>query len=160
MNSEVTRSRDTRIRADSGLLEALHDLQAAHGYVPRDEAMALSQRTNVPLARIFELLTFYSYFRLTKPGQITLTICEGTSCHLLGGPTLLGELETLLSVKVGEPTTGGTFQLNVVRCLGCCSCSPALMIDGKVYSHVEPADLPKILREGARLAADRRSDPA
>ncbi len=158
MNSEVARSRDTRTRADSGLLEALHALQATHGYVPREEAMALSRRTNVPLARIFEVLTFYSYFRLSKPGQITLTVCEGTSCHLLGGPTLLGELEKLLGAKAGEATSGGTFQLNVVRCLGCCSCSPALMIDGQVYSQVEPADLPKILRESARLAADKRNE--
>ena len=158
MNSEATRSRDTRTRADSGLLEALHTVQAAHGYVSREEAMALSRRTNVPLARIFELLTFYSYFRVTKPGQITLTICQGTSCHLLGGPKLLGELEKLLGAKAGEATTGGTFQLNVVRCLGCCSRSPTLMIDGRAYSQVEPADLPKILRESARRAADKRSD--
>lgn len=136
-------------RADSELLNALHTLQAKHGYVPRQEAMALSRRLNVPLARIFEVLTFYSYFRLEKPGRITLSVCLGTSCHLQGGPALLEALEKLLGIRAGEATSDGIYQLNVVRCLGCCSCSPVLMVDKQVYSHVEPTDLPRILKQHA-----------
>lgn len=134
-------------RADSGLLAALHALQAEHGYVPRREAMALSRRLGVPLARIFEVLTFYSYFRLEEPGHITLSVCDGTSCHLQEGPVLLRALEELLGIGAGEATPDGAYQLNVVRCLGCCSISPVLMVDGKVYSHVEPTDLPGILKK-------------
>jgi NADH:ubiquinone oxidoreductase subunit E len=146
MKSETATGRENGSRADSKLLESLHALQAEHGFVPRAEAMALSRRLGVPLARIFEVLTFYSYFRLEKPGHVTLSVCEGTSCHLLGGPSLRKELESLLGIKKGEATADGVFQLNVVRCLGCCSRSPVLMVDDKVYSQVEPTDLPSILK--------------
>lgn len=138
----------------SGLLEALHELQAAHGYVPRSEALALSRRMKVPLARIFEVLTFYSYFRIEKPGRITLSVCQGTSCHLQGGPALLAALEELLGIRAGEATPDGRYQLNVVRCLGCCGCSPVLMVDDTVYSQVEPSDLAGILRKHAENHPD------
>ncbi len=147
MNGPDTVAGRTGSRADSGLLEALHALQAEHGYVPRQEAMALSRRLGVPLARIFEVLTFYSYFRVEEPGRITLSVCDGTSCHIQDGPVLLRALEALLGIKAGEATADGAYQLNVVRCLGCCSCSPALMVDDKVYSQVEPTDLPGILKK-------------
>ena len=146
MKAEMATGRANGSRANSSLLEALHALQAEHGFVPRNETMALSRRLGVPLARIFEVLTFYSYFRLEKPGRITLSVCEGTSCHIQGGPGLRKELEALLGIKKGEATPDGTFQLNVVRCLGCCSRSPVLMVDDKVYSQVEPTDLPAILK--------------
>ena len=109
--------------------------------------MALSRRLGVPLARIFEVLTFYSYFRLEEPGRITLSVCDGTSCHLQEGPVLLKAIQALLGIGAGEATPDGAYQLNVVRCLGCCSCSPVLMVDDKIYSQVDPADLPGILKK-------------
>ena len=133
------------VRHESSLLEELHALQAEHGYIPRSEAIALSKRIGVPLARIFEVLTFYSFFRQEAPGRISISVCQGTSCHLQGGPSLLEALETLLGIKAGEATPDGAYQLNVVRCLGCCSRSPVLMVDETIYSAVEAADLPSIL---------------
>ncbi len=147
LSADTAARRTSGARADSGLLNALHALQAEHGYVPRQEAMALSRRLGVPLARIFEVLTFYSYFRLEEPGRITLSVCDGTSCHLQEGPVLLKALENLLGIQPGEATPDGAYQLNVVRCLGCCSCSPVLMVDDKVYSQVDPTDLPGILKK-------------
>lgn len=142
----MTTANDRRAGSER-LLEALHELQSSHGYVPRAEAVALSERLGVPLARIFEVLSFYSYFRLEQPGRVTLSVCLGTSCHLQGGPSLLEELERLLGIDAGEATPDGAFQLNVVRCLGCCGRSPVLMVDDTVYSQVEPTDLPRILRK-------------
>ena len=157
LNADTAARRTSGVRADSGLLEALHALQAEHGYVPRQEAMALSRRLGVPLARIFEVLTFYSYFRLEEPGRITLSVCDGTSCHLQEGPVLLKALEKLLEIQAGEATPDGAYQLNVVRCLGCCSCSPVLMVDDTVYSQVDPLDLPGILKKHPPLPANKEA---
>jgi len=146
MHPRSAKQREEGKEDRSGLLAALHALQDEHGYVPRAEAMLLSQRMGVPLARIFEVLTFYSYFRVEAPGRVKLSVCLGTSCHLQGGPRLLKELENLLGIEAGAATPDGAFQLNVVRCLGCCGCSPVLMVDDRVYSRVDSADLPGILK--------------
>ena len=154
MSRSETIASDTLPEERSGLFAALHDLQETHGYVPRSEALALSRRMSIPLARIFEVLTFYNYFRLEKPGHTLLTVCQGTSCHLQGGPVLLKALEDLLGVRAGEATPDGAYQLSVVSCLGCCSLSPVLMVDDTVYSKVQPSDLPGILRKHAGRAAE------
>ena len=50
------------------LIMALHDLQSRVGYVPRESAMKLGHLMDVPLARIYEVVTFYNYFKLEAPG--------------------------------------------------------------------------------------------
>lgn len=37
-----------------------------------------------PLARIYEVLTFYNYFKLEPPAENTIQICTGTACYLKG----------------------------------------------------------------------------
>ena len=69
------------------LIMALHALQDRYGYVPREAAMNLGEQMDVPLARIYEVLTFYNYFRLESPGKHVVSVCMGTACYLKGAPT-------------------------------------------------------------------------
>jgi len=149
---------DRPVPPPSGLLEALHAVQSKHGYVPRAQALQVSRKMGIPLARIFEVLTFYSFFRLEKPGKIRIAVCLGTSCHLQGGRELLAALEEMLGVRAGEATPDGLFQLDVVRCLGCCGRSPVLQINEKIYSQVATADLPAILQAHTAAAAAAEGD--
>ena len=132
--------------APGELLDALHAIQKQHGYVPRSEAFRASRELRVPLARIFEVLTFYSFFRLEAPGAVTVSVCNGTSCHLQEGQALLQALQEILGITPGQTTTDGRFFLNAVRCLGCCCRSPVLMVDDRIYSNVQVADIPGILQ--------------
>jgi hypothetical protein len=68
------------------LIMALHALQDRYGYVPREAAMSLGEQMDVPLARIYEVLTFYNYFRLKSPGKQVVSVCMGTACYLKGAP--------------------------------------------------------------------------
>ena len=101
------------------LIMALHDLQGRFGYVPRDAAMSLGSELNVPLARIYEVVTFYNYFRLKSPGKHVISICMGTACYLKGSPKLVDMVSEELDIKSGETTPDGNFHLEMVRCLGC-----------------------------------------
>lgn len=127
------------------LLAALHDVQAREGFISRHDAFSLSKQLGVPLARVFEVLTFYSFFRLEKPGKVLISVCLGTSCHLQGGQLILEAFERELGVTVGHATEDGYFQLDAVRCLGCCSRSPVIRIGDRIYSQVEVSDVSTIL---------------
>ena len=118
------------------LIMALHDIQDHYGYMPREESMKLAELMGIPLARIYEVITFYHYFKLEKPGLHQISLCMGTACYLKGAPQLLAEIKSLLNVEEGGVTADNLFQLNVVRCLGCCGLAPAVMIDGRVYGRV------------------------
>ncbi|MGM0441026.1 MAG: NAD(P)H-dependent oxidoreductase subunit E [Elusimicrobiota bacterium] len=127
------------------LIMVFHEIQNKYGYVPRDVSMVLAQMLDVPLARIYEVLTFYNYFKLEPPGEHSISICMGTACYLKGAGDLLRKFEEILNIKEGETTEDGLFQLNVVRCLGCCGLAPVVTIDEKVYGKVEKEDIPDIL---------------
>jgi NADH-quinone oxidoreductase subunit E len=130
---------------EGNLIMILHEIQNHHGYVPRELSLDLSTILDVPLARIYEVLTFYNYFMLTPPGRHRIAVCMGTACYLKGGQDILTELKNILHVNEGQTTQDGNFHLDVVRCLGCCGLSPVMMIDGKVYGKVKKSELTEIL---------------
>lgn len=129
------------------LVMILHEIQNAYGYVPRETSLELSKYLDVPLAQIYEVITFYNYFKLEKPGAHRISVCMGTACYLKGAPVILQELKELLDVEEGHNTKDGLFALDVVRCLGCCGLAPVMMIDGKVYGKVKKEEIMNILSE-------------
>jgi len=131
-----------RWRAEEGnLIMILHAIQNQYGYVPREVAMELSRELGVKLARIYEVITFYHYFKLQPPGAHNITVCNGTACYLKGSTDLLGETRTQLGIAEGQTTTDRQFHFEVVRCIGCCGMAPAMVVDGKTCGHVKATDI-------------------
>jgi NADH-quinone oxidoreductase subunit E len=126
---------------EGNLIMILHAIQNQYGYVPREVAMELSRELGVKLARIYEVITFYHYFKLQPPGAHNITVCNGTACYLKGAGELLNELRTQLGVAEGQTTADRQFHLDVVRCIGCCGMAPAMVVDGKTCGHAKPADV-------------------
>ena len=119
------------------LIMALHDLQGRLGYVPRESAMKLGREMGVPLARIYEVVTFYNYFKLTAPGKYIISVCTGTACHIKGSKELLTGLEKELGIKEGQSTPDKEYHLQAVRCVGCCGLAPLAAVNGKVYGKLK-----------------------
>jgi NADH-quinone oxidoreductase subunit E len=129
------------------LIMALHDIQDREGYVPREAALKIASAMGVPLARIYEVLTFYNYFRLESPGKVVISVCTGTACFLKGAPEIISTLEEELHISEGETTDDGLFHLQTVRCVGCCGLAPVVVINGKTYGKVQTPELPRIVGE-------------
>ena len=127
------------------LIMILHRTQQEYGYVPRQVAMELAKEMDVPLAKIYGVITFYHYFKLKKPGRNQIAVCMGTACYLKGGGALLEELNNLLGVVANEVTPDGEFSFEAVRCVGCCGLAPVLTVNGEVYGKALPAQLPDII---------------
>ena len=127
------------------LIMILHEIQNQYGYIPEDVSLKLANLLDIPLARIYEVITFYHYFKLNPPGKYKINVCMGTACYLKGAPDLIDELRDLLNIDEGETTKDGLFQLESVRCLGCCGLAPVMTINDKVYGNVKKQDLHDIL---------------
>jgi NADH-quinone oxidoreductase subunit E len=119
------------------LIMALHDLQGRLGFVPRESAMRLGRAMGVPLARIYEVVTFYNYFKLEAPGKYIISVCTGTACHIKGSKNMLEGLERELKIHAGESTPDREYHLQAVRCLGCCGLAPVVTVNGKVYGKLD-----------------------
>ncbi len=129
----------------------LHKIQEIYGYVPRKIAMELSRKLNIPLAKIYGIITFYHIFKLNKPGKYRISVCMGTACYLKGGEDILGEIENILGIGVNSTTEDGIFSIEIVRCIGCCGIAPAIVINNKVYGNLKKDQLIEILSEYTKI---------
>jgi NADH-quinone oxidoreductase subunit E len=127
------------------LIMMLHEIQNQRGYVPREVALDLASQVGVPLARIYEVLTFYNYFKLKSPGRAVISVCTGTACHLKGAPELVEAFEKELGISDGETSEDGDFHLQCVRCVGCCGLAPVVVINGKTYGKCRASEVPGII---------------
>jgi NADH-quinone oxidoreductase subunit E len=127
------------------LIMMLHRIQEEFAYIPREAAERLARTIGMPLAKIYGVITFYHYFKTTRPGKHKIAICLGTACYLRGGQELIDETEAILNVKGEEVTDDGLFSIDAVRCLGCCGLAPVLMMGNEVYGKVTKDQLPEII---------------
>jgi NADH-quinone oxidoreductase subunit E len=127
------------------LIMMLHRIQEEFSFIPREAAEKLSRTVGLPLAKIYGVITFYHYFKTTKPGKHTLAICLGTACYLKGAQDLIDESRSILNIKGDEVTDDGLFSIDEVRCLGCCGLAPVLMIGNEVFGKVTKDQLPEII---------------
>jgi NADH-quinone oxidoreductase subunit E len=127
------------------LIMILHKTQETFGFISRESAGRLSELTGIPLARIYGVVTFYHFFKTTKPGKNKVSVCLGTACYLKGGQDLMEEVQRLLQVKEGEVTGDGLFSVDPVRCVGCCGLSPVLTVGNDTYGKLTKEMLPDII---------------
>ena len=129
------------------LIMALHEIQDVKGYVPCEDAYQIAEEMGIPLARIYEVLTFYNFFKLDAPGKAVISVCTGTACYLKGNDKVLEEFKKELNIGEGESTPDRMFHLQCVRCVGCCGLAPVCVVNGKTYGRVTPNDVRNILDE-------------
>jgi NADH-quinone oxidoreductase subunit E len=127
------------------LIMILHKTQETFGYISRPAAEKLSRMTGIPLARIYGVITFYHFFKTTKPGKHKISVCLGTACYLKGGAELMEEAQTLLGVSEGGVTEDGLFSIDPVRCVGCCGLSPVIVVGNDTYGKLTKDMLPGII---------------
>jgi NADH-quinone oxidoreductase subunit E/NADP-reducing hydrogenase subunit HndA len=136
------------------LMMILSDIQHEFGYIPLDVQEIISEKTGIPVAEIYGVVTFYSFFSLTPKGKYVIGVCLGTACYVKGSQQVLDKFSELLNIKAGETTEDGLFTLDALRCIGACGIAPALTINGKVYPKVAVADVAKIVEEYRSLGGN------
>lgn len=124
--------------AGNGLIEALHSVQSAFGYLDESAFKFVSASLKLPLSRVYGVATFYNYFTLKPQGEHTCVVCMGTACYIKGAPAILGEIERFAGVKSGETTADGKLSVMVARCIGACGLAPAVVFDGEVAGNLIP----------------------
>ena len=136
------------------LMMILSDIQHDFGYIPLEVQELISEKTGIPVAEIYGVVTFYSFFSLTPKGKYVIGVCLGTACYVKGSQQVIDKFSELLNIKPGETSADGLFTLDALRCIGACGIAPALTINGKVYPKVAVADVAKIVEEYRSLGGN------
>lgn len=128
------------------LITILQKTQDIYGYLSMPMIEHISAATKIKSAKIFGVATFYTQFRLKPVGKYLIMLCQGTACHVNGAKNIEQAIKEELGIVEGETTENGLFTLNNVACLGCCSLSPVMMINGETYGKLTPESTKEILR--------------
>ena len=129
------------------LIMILSDIQREFGYVPPEVQTIVSRETGISVAKIYGVVTFYSFFSLEPKGKYVIGCCLGTACYVKGAQAVIDKFSELLGIQPGQTTEDGLFTLDALRCIGACGIAPAVSINGKVYPKLTPDAVPGILEE-------------
>jgi len=119
------------------LLDALHALRDAFGYIDRQAIPVAADVFNLSRAEVTGVVSFYTAFRTSPPGRRTVKVCRAEACQAMGADRLVAEVEARLATAMDTTTTDGAVTLETVYCLGNCALSPAVLVDGKLYGRVD-----------------------
>lgn len=130
---------------EGSLIAVLRDIQNAAGYISREAVEALTGLTGISSSRIMGVASFYAGFRLKPVGKYRIMVCMGTACHVNGGERIADAVKRCLGIEAGDVTEDGLFSFEEVACLGCCSISPAMMINDTAYGSLTGEKVKKII---------------
>ena len=129
------------------LINVLHKTQEHFGYLPAEVQEVIADKMDISTARVYGVVTFYSFFTMTPKGKHPISICMGTACYVRGAEKVLEEFKKELALQVGQTTKDGKFSLSSLRCVGACGLAPVVLVGDKTYGRVAPDDVKKILKE-------------
>ena len=129
------------------LINILHETQHLQGYLPEEMQRIIARKLNIPVSKVYGVVTFYTFFTMTPKGKHPISVCMGTACYVRGSEKLLEEFKRILGIEVGETTPDGKYSLDCLRCVGACVLAPVVMIGEKVYGRLQPVDVKRIIDE-------------
>lgn len=135
---------------DAGeLINVLHKAQHSFGYLPAEVQEVIAHELKISVAKVYGVVTFYTFFTMVPKGQHPISVCMGTACYVRGAEKVLDELKKELKIQIGETTGDGKFSLNCLRCVGACGLAPVVLVGEKTYGRVSPEGIKDILNEYA-----------
>lgn len=133
--------------SEGELINVLHKVQSEFGYLPAEVQEVVSEELHTPVAKVYGVVTFYSFFTMTPKGRHPISICTGTACYVRGAENVLEEFKKQLNIQVGETSGDGKFSLSCLRCVGACGLAPVVLVGDKTYGRVSPEGVEDILKE-------------
>lgn len=125
----------------------LQHAQEIYGYLPIEVQTIIARELDIPLEKVYGVVTFYSQFSLFPKGKYKISVCLGTACYVKGSGDIFNKLSEVLSIDSGECTADGKFSLDACRCIGACGLAPVLTVNDDVYGRLTADDVDGILEK-------------
>ena len=127
------------------LMPILQKAQDIYGYLPIEVQTMIAEEMEIPLEKVYGVVTFYAQFSINPKGKYKISVCLGTACYVKGSGDIYEKLQEKLGIKGGEITPDGKFSLDACRCIGACGLAPVLTVNEDVYGRLTVDDVESIL---------------
>ena len=127
------------------LMPVLQQAQDIYGYLPIEVQKIISDEMEIPLEKIYGVVTFYAQFSLYPKGKYNISVCLGTACYVKGSGDIYDKLQEILKISGGECTADGKFSLEACRCIGACGLAPVMTVNEDVHGRLTVDQIEDIL---------------
>ena len=79
---------------ESSLIYVLKEAQGIFGYLPKEVQLHISGKLGVSPAKVYGVVSFYSYFSTNPVGEHKISVCLGTVCFVKGSDKVLAEFDS------------------------------------------------------------------
>ena len=130
------------------LVQILNAFVEKFAYISEDAIRHVADVLNLSRADVHGVVSYYHDHRTQPAGKRVVKICQAESCQAMGSDALTAHAEKSLGLKMHDTSDDGETTLEPIYCLGNCACSPAIMIDERVYGRVDARRFDEILSAG------------
>jgi len=131
----------------SALMQILQDMQRKYKYVSDFAQQEIARLLNIHPVEVNSVISFYSFLHSEPCGRNTIKLCQTISCDMAGKEKIEQALQRELGISFGETTPDKKFTLEHTNCIGMCDQGPALLVNEKVYTRLDPEKAVNILKE-------------
>ncbi len=138
---------DVAEKGEGALMMALQKTQSIFGHIPQEAQLLIAQKLDIPVATVYGVVTFYSFFKTEPLGRNDIKVCTGTACFVRNAEKVLRFIEEQIGIKCGETRKDLEYSLNSVRCIGACGLAPVIEINGAIHGNLTNDEIDKLLKE-------------
>ena len=145
LRTSIKEAIDSQKRPTVTVLSSLLAIQDSIGYIPEEAIEEVAVYSNTSINSVFGVASFYPNFRFTPPGEHSVEVCWGPTCHLKGSTEILEIVLAKLGLVSEGDTEDGKVSFRFNTCLGACSQAPVLSLDHELYGNVDSDMAEKLL---------------
>ncbi len=147
LSEEVEKLVETYGTQRSSLLQILQAIQRKHKYISDFAQQEVARFMNIHPVEVYSVISFYTFLHSKPPGRNIVRLCQTISCDIQNKESVKSAIERELGIKFGETTRDNRITLEFTNCVGMCDQGPAMIVNERVYTKLDPEKAVKILSE-------------
>jgi len=131
----------------SALMPILQSIQRKYKYISDFAQQEVAKLLNIHPVEVYSVISFYSFLHSKPQGRNIVRLCQTISCDMVGKREVADAIKRELGINFGETTKDRRITLEYTNCVGMCEQGPAMIVNERVYTKLDPEKAVKILSE-------------
>ncbi len=131
----------------SALLPILQAIQRKHSCITDFAQQEVARLLDIHPVEVYSLISFYAFIHSKPGGRNIVRLCRTISCDMMDKNSVVDAIVCELGINFGETTKDKRITLEYTNCVGMCDQGPAMIVNERVFTKLDPEKAVNILNE-------------